>query len=148
METILLNLTNYIANSIKHYDYVILDLLDWSTAFETINHNILFIKLQSLGRNQNIFTLIKSYIMDRTCSIKSSNTINQYPDFGVPKKKVAFYVLFFFVFIFDYIMIIIYNVHFHIYANDAQLNIKTNLATLTKTLTEINFTTELKLLQL
>ena len=42
-ETILLDITNYIANSIKRYDDVILILLDLSAEFDTINHKIIFI---------------------------------------------------------------------------------------------------------
>ena len=38
--------------------YVIYVLLDLSAAFDTINHKILFIKLQCLGMNHNIIILI------------------------------------------------------------------------------------------
>ena len=43
------------------------------------------IKLEYLGINQTIITLIKSYLVDITFSIKGSNTIKQYPVFGVPR---------------------------------------------------------------
>ena len=47
-ETLLFNLTNYISNNIKNNLNVILILLDLTAAFDTINHQILFAKLQSI----------------------------------------------------------------------------------------------------
>ena len=70
-ETLLLNLTNYISHNIKNNRFVILILLDLTAAFDTINHNILFAKLQSIGIHNTIIQLIKSYLTGRTFNIKS-----------------------------------------------------------------------------
>ena len=68
-ETLLLNLTNYISHNIKNNRFVILILLDLTAAFDTINHNILFAKLQSIGIHNTIIQLIKSYLTERTFNI-------------------------------------------------------------------------------
>ena len=57
-ETLLLNLTNYISNNIKNNRFVILILLDLTAAFDTINHQILFTKLQSIGIHNTTNTII------------------------------------------------------------------------------------------
>ena len=61
-ETLLLNLTNYISHNIKNNRFLILILLDLTAAFDTINHNILFTKLQSIEIHNTIIQLIKSYL--------------------------------------------------------------------------------------
>ena len=53
-EILLLNLTNYISNNIKNNRCVIIILLDLTAAFDTINHQILFAKLQSIGIHNTI----------------------------------------------------------------------------------------------
>ena len=85
-ETLLLNLTNYISNNIKNNCFVILILLDFA-AFDTINHQILFAKLQSIGIHNTIIQLIKSYLTGRTFNIRSdklSKTCNC-SQIGVPQ---------------------------------------------------------------
>ena len=68
-ETLLLNLTNYISNNIKNNRFVIIILLDLTAAFDTINYQILFAKLQSIGIHNTIIPLIKSYLTRRTFNI-------------------------------------------------------------------------------
>ena len=53
-ETLLLNLTNYISYNIKNNRFIILILLDLTADFDTINHQILFAKLQSIGNHNTI----------------------------------------------------------------------------------------------
>ena len=71
-ETLLLNLTNYISHNIKNNRFVILILIDLTAAFDTINHQILFAKLQSIGIHNTIIQLIKSYLIGRTFNIRSN----------------------------------------------------------------------------
>ena len=78
-ETLLLNLTNYISHNIKNNRFIILILLDLTDDFDTINHQILFAKLQSIRIHNTIIQLIKSYLTGRTFNIRSdklSKTFN------------------------------------------------------------------------
>ena len=95
-ETLLLNLTNYISHNIKNNRFVILILLDLTAAFVTINHNILFAKLQSIGIHNTIIQLIKSYLTERTFNIKSDklSTIFKCSQIGVPQGSVLGPLLF------------------------------------------------------
>ena len=70
-ETLLLNLTNYISNNIKNNRFIILILLDLTAAFDTIKHQILFAKLQSIIIHNTTIQLIKSYLTGRTFNIRS-----------------------------------------------------------------------------
>ena len=59
-ETLILDLTNYISYNINNNRYVIIILLDLTAAFDTINHKILYAKLQSIGIHKQIIKLIRS----------------------------------------------------------------------------------------
>ena len=95
-ETLLLNLTNYISHNIKNNRFVILILLDLTAAFDTINHNILFAKLQSIGIHNTIIQLIKSYLTGRTFNIKSDKLSKNFncSQIGVPQGSVLGPLLF------------------------------------------------------
>ena len=95
-ETLLLNLTNYISYNIKNNRFVILILLDLTAAFDTINHNILFAKLQSVGIHNTIIQQIKSYLTGRTFNIKSDklSKIFNCSQIGVPQGSVLGPLLF------------------------------------------------------
>ena len=71
-ETVLFNLTYCISNNIKNNHFIILILLDLTAAFDTIHHQILFAKLQSIGIHNTIIQLIKSYLTGRTFNIRSN----------------------------------------------------------------------------
>ena len=94
-ETLLLNLTHYISHNIKNNRFVILILLDLTAAFDTINHNIVFAKLQSIGIHNTIIQL-KSYLTGRTFNIKSDklSTIFNCSQIGVPQGSVLGPLLF------------------------------------------------------
>ena len=110
-ETLLLNLTNYISHNIKNNRFVILILLDLTAAFDTINHNILFAKLQSIGIHNTIIQLIKSYLTGRTFNNrfdKLSKTFNC-SQIGVLQSSVLGPLLFnIYLYIYIYIYLYIY----------------------------------------
>ena len=64
--------------------------IDFSKAFDTINHKILFTKLKALGFSQSVILWIQNYLLDRTqstvinYSLSSSQTFNC----GVPQGSV------------------------------------------------------------
>ena len=95
-ETLLRNLTNYISNTIKNNRFVIILFLDLTAAFDTINHQILFAKLQSIGIHNTIIQLIKSYLTGRTFNIISNklSKIFNCSQIGVPQGSVLGPLLF------------------------------------------------------
>ena len=146
-ETLLLNLTNYISHNIKNNRFVILILLDLTAAFDTINHNILFAKLQSIGIHNTIIELIKSYLTGRTFNIKSDKLSKKCncSQIGVPQGSVLVPLLFN-IYISDIDLIMnCYNTKYHMYADDTQIYTSTTFNELPNTLKEINsITTKLE----
>ena len=131
-ETLLLNLTNYISNNIKNNCFVILILLEL-TAFDTINHQILFAKLQSIGIHNTIIQLIKSFLTGSTFNIRSNKLSILDP-------------LLFKIYISNIDLIMnCYNTKYHMYANDTQIYTSTTFNELPNTLKVINsITTKLE----
>ena len=95
-EILLLNLTNYIYHNIKNNRFIFLIFIYLTAAFDTINHQILFAKLQSIGIHNTIIQLIKSYLTGRTFKIRSNklSKIFNCSQIGVPQGSVLGPLLF------------------------------------------------------
>ena len=71
--------------------------LDFSKAFDSIDHTVLFTKLNSYGIRGTTLSIIKSYLHNRKqfCSVKNSNsTTITLPPFGVPQGSILGPLLF------------------------------------------------------
>ena len=71
-------------------------LLDLSSAFDTISHEILFTRLNDVGITDNMFNFIKSYITKRSYSVVTGNEISKRAcsTHGVPQGSVLGPLLF------------------------------------------------------
>ena len=92
VETALLRVQNDIAAALDVHKEVLLLLLDFSAAFDTIDHNQLILRLQSrYGINGNVLSWISSYLKDRTQSVAIGNLLSDPVPLncGVPQGSVA-----------------------------------------------------------
>lgn len=67
--TALLDVTDDIARGVDDKKTTALTLLDYSKAFDTVNHDLLCAKLKYYGFNTSALNLIKNYLTNRTQSI-------------------------------------------------------------------------------
>ena len=65
-------------------------LMDLSKAFDTINHNLLIVKLYAYGFNKNALKLIKSYLTNRWQRTKVNNSYSPWTEIihGVPQGSI------------------------------------------------------------
>ena len=77
-------------------DFLISVFLDFSEAFDTVNHNILLVKLNKLIIRGNCSNLIRSYLSDRPkyASINDFNTLELLIKIGVPHDSILGRLLF------------------------------------------------------
>ena len=90
-ESALLRVQNDILSSLHDRKMVVLAMLDLSAAFDTIDHDILFTRLQSrFGIYGSALNWIKSYLSDRVqcVSIGQFSSLDIPLSFGVPQGSV------------------------------------------------------------
>ena len=123
-ETVLLSLHNDIISAMATQRLSGLCLLDLSSAFDTIDHNILLQRLSSsFGISQTALNWFSSYLLNRTYSVLiqgiSSSTIKLM--YGVPQGSVLGPVLFNLYTTPLSSVISSHNINHHLYADDTQL---------------------------
>lgn len=86
----LATITDIIYNKLDNSEPVIAIMLDLAKAFDTVNHKLLFDKLERLGIRGTPLNLIKSYLTDRKQFVRlnNCNSIKEKVTIGVPQGTI------------------------------------------------------------
>ena len=92
----LLLLVDKISDALENDDYVLGLFLDFSKAFDTVNHNILFQKLEFYGVRGPALSLFKNYLSDREQYVEYNNVQSRKMQIkcGVPQGSILGPLLF------------------------------------------------------
>ena len=136
--TALLKITDDIYNALDDGELTLLVLLDYSKAFDTINHRILFAKLKALGFTFDAISWVVGYLTDRKQKVKTNSDESGWESiqYGVPQGSVLGPLLFTLV-VHDISTCIKYG-NYHMYADDTQIYYHFKLNKLAETLTNAN----------
>ena len=128
-ETALMKIYDDVSKYLSPTTYVVIVFLDFSAAFDTIDHNILIKRLEyDYGIKDKALSWISSYLLNRYYRVKINNTISDPMSlsFGVPQGSILG-PIFFSLYIPDIKKIAhSYNLDIHFYADDVQLYLKCN----------------------
>ena len=96
LDLALICLVDKISNALENGEYVLGLFFDFSKAFDTVNHDILFIKLEYLGIRDISLQWFKSYLSDREQYVvyNECNSTRQLITCGVPQGSILGPLLF------------------------------------------------------
>ena len=119
--TALLKVVDDIMDGIDDSEASLLVLLDFSKAFDTVNHRLLLEKLSILGFHDDALQWVKSYLTDRKQQVKTENEVSDFIFLqnGVPQGSILGPLLFT-IMVLDIRQHINFASH-HSYADDLQL---------------------------
>ena len=94
--TALLKLNEDIFEALDDSEITLLVLLDFSKAFDTVNHKLLLAKLDILGFQSNVCGWIHSYLSGRSQKVKTDNEESEWAEIknGVPQGSILGPLLF------------------------------------------------------
>ncbi len=136
--TALLKITSEITDAMDRGDITILSLLDFSKAFDTVNHPLLLAKLKSLGFMDPTLLWFTSYLENRKqCVISNSKCSNWIAtDNGVPQGSILGPILYL-ILAQDLSRVITSSSH-HFYADDTQLYTHCSPSNIESSISELN----------
>ena len=136
--TALLNISDDIYNALDDSELTIMVLIDYSKAFDTINHRILFAKLKKLGFHFEAISWIVSYLTDRKQKVQTLDDESGWEDVlnGVPQGSVLGPLLFS-IMVHD-IKEVIMESKYHMYSDDTQVFKHTSVNQINHNISSVN----------
>ena len=136
--TALLKITDDIMDAIDDSEITLLILLDFSKAFDTINHRLLLEKLSILGFSFEARKWIESYLTDRFQKVIANEDSSTFVHIknGVPQGSILGPLLFN-IFISDMRQYVNFS-SCHSYADDTQLKISTKIENINSAISDAN----------
>ena len=136
--TALLKITDDILDNIDDSEVTILTLLDFSKAFDTVNHRLLLEKLSILGFSQNAQEWVTSYLSDRYQKVVVNNDCSSWVKIknGVPQGSILGPLLFN-ILVSDMRQFVVFNSS-HGYADDVQFEISSNVENINEAIHQVN----------
>ena len=140
-QTALLKLTEDIYDAIDDSEITLLILLDFSKAFDTVNHKLLLAKLNILGFQEGTCQWINSYLSGRQQKVQTQNDASEWSAVvnGVPQGSILGPLLF--TILISDMRVKIWNGSYITYADDTNLYWETTIADIHKTLISANSVT-------
>ena len=89
-------MTDFIKFQMDKGHYVVMVLLDLQKAFDTVEHNILLMKLEAIGLKQDVVRWFSSYLTDRQQHVDVSGTLSSSSEIkcGIPQGSILEPLLF------------------------------------------------------
>ena len=136
--TALLKIIDDVLDSYDESDATLLILLDFSKAFDTVNHRLLLEKLSILGFQKNALDWVESYLSGRKQRVKAGNDESDWLNInnGVPQGSILGPLLFT-ILVSDIRQYIQFG-SYHSYADDLQLYLPIKPANVNKNIELIN----------
>lgn len=138
--TALLKITEDILDAMDDSEITLLILLDFSKAFDTVNHRLLIEKLRILGFEDDSCRWMLSYLSDRYQMVKIGNEKSAFTlmQNGVPQGSILGPLLF--LILVSDMRKCIWNGSYHMYADDTQLYFNSDIDSINNTIVEANVT--------
>jgi len=136
--TALLKVADDIRRSIDHRNLTLLVLLDFSKAFDRVNHRLLLIKLRKLGFSMSVVKWLEHYLSNRWQRVMSGDFVSDWAliETGVPQGSVLGPLLFV-LYLFD-ISSALSHTSYHLYADDTQLYLDFSIDKVTEAVSKMN----------
>lgn len=137
-QTALLKLCEDIYDVIDDSEITLLVLLDFSKAFDTVNHKLLLAKLDILGFEKNTCDWILSYLSDRSQMVKTNRESSNWSPIinGVPQGSILGPLLF--TILISDMRVSIWNGSYITYADDTNLYWESDVDTINSTIEAAN----------
>jgi hypothetical protein len=141
--TALLKVTEDIRLSIFKKEVVLMVFLDYSKAFDCVDHVLLLKKLEQLEFSDSVVKWLKSYLASRECAVRGRGKLSNFVKMqrGVPQGSCLSPLLFS-LYTHDISKIFKNRCNYHIYADDIQLYISCKISELNEAVQIMNFILE------